>query len=139
MAARLIGTSRTLRDALIAVANKYDTALQTVVTEQVDLTIDDLRINTPKDTGAGAGTIQGSKRSIYKSHPGFGMPIGNNPGDTGWQVTKGNDVRRWGIVNPMWVPYLREVNYTHPTDGNFLENAVQRLQARLRALRGVKV
>jgi hypothetical protein len=139
MAGALIGRSRTLRDALIAVAKKYDTALQQVVSEQIEKTIDDLRKHTPIDTGAGAGTTQGAKRNMYKSHPGFGMHIGNNPGDTGWQVEKENDVRRWAIVNPMWVPYLREVNYTHPTHGNFLENAVQRMRQRLNALREVKV
>jgi hypothetical protein len=139
MAERLIGKSRTLRDALLDVAKKYDTALKDVMQEQVDLTIDELRITTPKDTGAGAGTEQGSKRPIYKSHPGYGKHIGNNPGDTGWQLFKGADTRRWGIINPMWEPYLKEVNYTHPTDGNFLENATRNLTKRLKDLRLKKI
>jgi hypothetical protein len=135
MVERLIGKSRTLRDALIDVAKKYDTALKMVMQEQVDLTIDELRITTPKDTGAAAGTEQGNKRSMYKSHPGWGMKIGNAPGNTGWQLYQGNDTRRWGIINPMWEPYLKQVNYTHPTQGNFLENAQRNLTKRLRDLR----
>lgn len=139
MAGALIGRSSTLRNALRAVAKKYDVALQEVVRVQMEITIDDLRSTTPVDTGAGAGTINGAKRDMYFSHPGYGMHIGNNPGDTGWQMEKENDVRRWAITNPMWVPYLRVVNYTHPTHGNFLENAVKHLQNRLRNLNGVKV
>lgn len=135
MPERLIGKSRTLRDALIDVAKKYDSSLKDVMQEQVDLTIDELRITTPKDTGAGAGTEQGARRAMYKSHPGYGKKIGNNPGDTGWQLYKGNDTRRWGIINPMWEPYLKEVNYADPENGNFLETATRNLKARLRDLR----
>jgi hypothetical protein len=134
MAGRLIGQQGSLRDALRAVAKKYDTALQEVLTEQIDRTIDDLRRLTPIDTGAGAGTDLVAHRPMYKKHPGYGMHIGNAPGDTGWQPYKGKDVRRWGIINPMWVPYLREVNYTHK-NGNFLETAIRGLQDRLKKLR----
>jgi hypothetical protein len=132
---RLIGKSRTLRDALIDVRNKYDLNLQELVSDQVDKTIDDLRVMTPKDTGAGAGTTQGARRNMYKSHPGWGRNIGNNEGDTGWQPFKLMDTRRWGIINPMWEPYLRKVNYEHPTDGNFLERAMNNLRDRLARLR----
>lgn len=132
----MIKPTRSLRDLLLEAAKKHDLRLRELLQEQIDLTIDDLRVNTPKDTGAAAGTTQGARRPIYKRHPGFGMKIGNAVGDTGWQEGAKTSVRHWAIVNPMWDPYLRTVNYTHPTNANFVEAAVRRMYERLIALRG---
>lgn len=131
----MIRPTRSLRDLLIDVRKKYDLNLRELLQEQIDLTIDDLRVNTPKDTGAAAGTEQGSKRPMYKKHPGWGRKIGNAVGDTGWQEGEKTTVNHWAIISPMWHIYLREVNYTHPTNANFVEDAVRRMRERLIHLR----
>lgn len=134
---RLIGggTAGTLRDALREVAKRRGEAIADVIERELALTVKELQQLTPKDTGAAAGTTAGSRRPIYKSHPGYGMKIGNDQGDSGWQVYNNRDTRYWAITNPMWVDYLRRINYEHPTQANFLETAHRNMQQRLIKLR----
>jgi hypothetical protein len=129
--ARVVRPEIGLRDALRKIAKKHELRLVDVITNQLLLTVQDLKDNTPVDTGAGAGDPVRARRAIYKSHPGFGRKIGNEVGDTGWQLSEKVTASHWAVVSPMWGAYLREVNYTHPTHANFLENAVQRLRDRL--------
>ena len=92
-----------LRDHLRMVAKRHALNLTDLIEDQMRLTIEELRVTTPKDTGAAAGVEWGKKRNMHKSHPGWGMRIGNEPGDTGWQIMS-NNPQHWAITNPMWVP-----------------------------------
>lgn len=136
-AADLLRRSR-INTALKAVAKKHDMLLRQVIQEQMDLLIDDLRVLTPIDTGAGAGTTQGAKRDLYKSHPAFKMklPIGNFEGASGWQPYSKVTGKHWAVINPMWdAGYLKALNYNPTYSGaNFLEEAVRRWRSRLMAL-----
>ena len=127
-----------ITDALKAVAKKRDMHLRQVISEQMDLLIDDLRVLTPIDTGAGAGTTQGKKRDLYKSHPAFklGLPIGNFEGASGWQPYSKVTGKHWAVINPMWdAGYLKALNYNPMYHGaNFLEEAVRRWRDRLTKL-----
>jgi len=127
-----------MRDALLKVAKKHDKYLKQVITEQIDLTIDELRIETPKATGAAAGTTQGARKPMYRSHPGFGRTIGNAPGDTGWQPYEADNGKHWAIINPMWQPYLAVVNYTHIA-GGFVDRAARNLRQRLLTLKKANI
>jgi len=68
----------------------------------------------PKYTGASSG-VRGLF-PIYKSHPAYGMTIGNilNGGDSGWQINetarRKDTVVSLIISNPMWEHYLKYVN-----------------------------
>lgn len=97
-------------------------------------TVAHLRAITPKDTGAAAGTTQGANRPIYKSHPGYRMGIGNEPGDTGWQLKWVNTASKFTIHTPMWDFYLKYVNY-EGKNGNFVETAVREMRTKLKAWR----
>lgn len=132
----LPNSSSTLRrgrihEALKKAAERHGMRLRKMIDIQMEATIDELRKITPRDTGAAAGFPTGI--AMYKLHPGYGMSIGNERGDTGWQP-RSNHPNHWAIVNPMWEPYLKVVNYTHATQSHFLETAMQHLRERLKYL-----
>lgn len=60
---------------------------------------------TPRKTGAAAGRATGVP--MTPKHPGYAMAIGNDPGDTGWQVRYYDHSDKITIGTPMWKPYLR--------------------------------
>lgn len=120
-----------LADELRKAAKRHQMRLRDLIDTQIEATIAELRKITPKDTGAGAGMPTG--HLVYKTHPGYGMNIGNERGDTGWQPYS-NHPDHWAIINPMWEPYLKIVNYTHYKDSHFLETAVQHMRERIKYL-----
>ena len=136
----LPGQSRTLRrgelrDRLIALGKKHEQRLAVVLEHQIDMLIDDLRIITPKDTGAAAGTTQGARRDLYKAHPAFkmGLPIGTYEGASGWQPFKADNGRHWAVINPMWDIYLAARNYLSKNgESHFVERAMEAFRDRLK-------
>jgi len=96
--------------------------------------VDTLRKLTPKDTGAAAGAPTG--KPMRASHPGRAYAkIGNDPGDTGWQLYHARNSLKFAIINPMWDSYLKFVNYTHPTQNNFVETAARQLKNRMKEIK----
>lgn len=70
-----------------------------------------LRDATPRFTGAASGDP--TDIVVPKWHPAYGKIIGNEPGDTGWQLrvaTRGSQVV-FQVINPMWNLYLKYVEY----------------------------
>jgi alpha-glucuronidase len=83
----------------------------TIYRRKIDALLFKLIAVTPRHTGAAAGEATGTP--MPPSHPAFGMTIGNDEGDSGWQlreVTEGKHTV-WVIVNPMWLPYLHYLEY----------------------------
>ena len=81
----------------------------------------DLIDNGPVETGAAAGS---TSRAVREQRPGdksYGFKIGNEAGDSGWQLTGINEwdpemkVIVLGIANPMWDRYYKfvELGFTH--------------------------
>jgi hypothetical protein len=68
---------------------------------------EDIKKLQPKDTGASAGDTSGAKRDIYSSHPAFGLTIGNEIGDSGWQIDQNESAGTIKLRNPMWNKYLK--------------------------------
>lgn len=75
---------------------------------------DTLAEEGPAYTGASSGREDRGQFPIKPSHPAYGLNIGNDPGDSGWQL--GQSPRRKGelvrvyLKNPMWKPYLQFVD-----------------------------
>jgi hypothetical protein len=118
---------------LMATEQKHVQGLKAVLAQVIDDAIADLRNLTPKDTGAAAGAATG--RPMTPSHPGYGLPIGNFEGATGWQPYMSDNGKQWSITNPMWEPYLKYRNYLGGAGSNFVEVAVQRMRERIRNMR----
>lgn len=112
------------------IAKKHKVRVKTVVEEVMQDTLGLLVQLTPKDTGAAAGTTVGAKRPMYKTHPAFleGRSIGNQLGQSGWQIIHLNNAKKVAIVNPMWEEYLKEVNYLY---SNFVEEASRSMRANI--------
>lgn len=75
---------------------------------------DKLATEGPAYTGASSGREERGMFPIKPSHPAYGLNIGNEPGDSGWQLgqtprRKGEPVRVY-LKNPMWKPYLQFVD-----------------------------
>ena len=76
---------------------------------------DTLAAEGPAYTGASAGREDRGRFPVTPRHPAYGMNIGNDPGDSGWQLgqtprRKGEPVRVY-LKNPMWKPYLQYVEF----------------------------
>lgn len=98
---------------IMEVNKRYKKRLEYVWRVKINKLLKQLAEESPAYTGASAGTTQNAKvDTIPKWHPAYGGNIGNNPGDTGWQLkevqTKGRTL--FQIVNPMWTKYLVYVN-----------------------------
>lgn len=141
MAAIISGQSDILRrgrfaKAIRMMADKHKVRVKALLEEIGDSTVTKLREITPKDTGAAAGTSVGAKRSLANVpwHPAVkrGLDIGNQPGQSGWQMKWINTANKFSIFTPMWDPYLKYVNYTM---GNFVEEAARDMQQKLRDMR----
>lgn len=97
-------------------AKRYKIAYKKVYTKEMGVVLDDVIQHTPIDTGASAGVLDNEvgseKRAIYKGHVAFGQNIGNEPGDSGWQMVEKetNDGFKLSIVNPQWNKYLKYVH-----------------------------
>lgn len=81
--------------------------------KELRLILKDLKVDSPIYTGASTG-VPGpfATRARQPSHPAHGMTIGNNIGDSGWQIVyrKINQyAEQVALVNPMWQPYLKYV------------------------------
>lgn len=109
------------------IAKKHKVRVKVVVDEVMKEVLQQLVETTPKDTGAAAGTTVGAKRPLYKTHPAFleGRSIGNQIGQSGWQIINLNNSKKVAIVNPMWDEYLKEVNYLY---SNFVEAAAHTMR-----------
>ena len=71
---------------------------------------DDLIENGPVDTGIARGSLSGAP--IQANHKGRGLPVGNKPGDSGWQVRPGPHTLTEDSVSigtPLWEAYLKWV------------------------------
>lgn len=124
-------------DAIHAIKKKHEFRIRDILDDIGNETVAHLQAITPKDTGAAAGTTLGAKRVMYKWHPAFkmGLPIGNEPGDSGWQMTHTKNSNKFAIINPMWDPYLKYVNYGHGDNNNFVETAAAQMRESLREMR----
>jgi len=135
------GTTAIRRDSFVSfirsVAERRSEKIMEAANRELMAMVEELRATTPKDTGAAAGTTVGAKRSLYPSHPASrqGLSIGNEPGDSGWQIYKSGDLKKIAIINPMWETYLKTVNYTSLTHANFLETARRHFLQRIKTMR----
>ncbi len=71
---------------------------------------DDLIATGPVDTGIARGILSGAP--VQPSHKGRGLPVGNTPGDSGWQVRPGPHTPTEDSVSigtPLWESYLKWV------------------------------
>lgn len=100
--------------AIARAADRASTRLREMRAE-LQLILEDVAENGPAWTGASSGR---PGRAIFKGfmpkwHPASGMTVGNERGDSGWQIAE--TARRAGstvsvaLVNPMWDPYLKYV------------------------------
>jgi hypothetical protein len=98
---------------ILEVSRKQKKRLEIVWARKLKKLVAELAEATPAYTGAAAGITGNAKvDGIPAWHPAYGMTIGNQPGDTGWQLKQ---VERDGrtlfqITNPMWRLYLVYVN-----------------------------
>lgn len=95
------------------IVKKQKQSLPVLWRRKLTVLIRNLAAGTPAYTGAAAGTRMNAKvNEIPKWHPAYGMTIGNDPGDTGWQLfeTKTDKGTTFAIYNPMWIHYLVYVN-----------------------------
>lgn len=108
--------------------------LQKIDTEALRIR-DDLIATGPVDTGIARGILSGAP--IAASHKGRGLPVGNTPGDSGWQVRPGPHTKTEDSVSigtPLWEAYLKwvESGWTQARSKKnvparlFLHNAWQR-------------
>ena len=101
---------------------------------ELGLIMEDVAENGPAWTGASAGRPDRARFPGYfpKNHPASGMRIGNEPGDSGWQMLPPELHRTLvslALANPMWEPYLKAVEMAvapaavrHP--GGFVRDAI---------------
>lgn len=83
--------------------------LQKIDTEALRIR-DDLIATGPVDTGIARGILSGVP--IYAGHKGAHLPVGNTPGDSGWQVRQGKHTATEDSVSvgtPLWEAYLKWV------------------------------
>lgn len=123
-------------------AEHYEEQVEQTYVREMEILLNDIIQHTPIATGAAAGVeynLVGSAHvTLTNGHPAYGLTIGNGPGESGWQLevekTKGKLVM--SIINPMWDPYLKylEFGIVTPADGraesHFVHNAWQRHLAR---------
>ncbi len=108
------GTSRRGFEAMIRdIAAYYPKAFEEAYIHEINIIIKGLIDTTPIDTGAAAGVTSNSvghqKRNLYPTHKAGSNDIGNNPGDTGWQLEVEQKMQslKIAIVNPQWDSYLK--------------------------------
>ena len=125
-------------NAVRAIKEKHEKRVTDILREIGNEAVATLRELTPKDTGAAAGTKSGAKRELYASHPArkLGLNIGNEVGDSGWQMKWVRTSHKFVITTPMWEPYLKYVNYTSGL--NFVETAATQMRASLRRMKAGK-
>jgi hypothetical protein len=98
---------------LRGIVKKQNQSLPTLWRRKLSVLIAQLAAGTPAYTGAAAGTQRNAKvDEIPKWHPAYGMTIGNDPGDSGWQLetVQTDKGTTFYIMNPMWLKYLVYVN-----------------------------
>jgi hypothetical protein len=108
------GITRRGLDAMIRdIMAYYPKAFEEAYVAEMEIMLKQLIDTTPIDTGAAAGVTSNSvgsqKRSYYSGHKAQPANIGNNPGDTGWQLEKEGEGKKLklSIVNPQWDSYLK--------------------------------
>ncbi len=93
-------------------AEHAQTRLQ-AMREELQLILEYVAENGPNWTGASAGRTNAGSIPVPKWHPAYGLSLGNERGESGWQIAE--TARRNGsqvsmsLVNPMWNPYLKIV------------------------------
>jgi hypothetical protein len=123
---------------LQAVADHYEEQIEAAYVKEMEILLNDIIQHTPIATGAAAGVeynlVGQAHVKLTNSHPAYGLDIGNEPGDSGWQlhVEQSKSKLVMSITNPMWEPYLKYLEYgiVTPADGraesHFVQNAWQR-------------
>jgi hypothetical protein len=131
------GVTRRGFDAMIRdIIEYYPKAFEEAYVQEIEIIIKGLIDTTPIDTGAAAGVTSNSvgskKRNMYAGHAAGNADIGNNPGDTGWQleVKQTSKMLKMSIVNPQWDSYLKYlelglVQPVYPGKPHFVFDQVQ--------------
>lgn len=110
-----------LADRVFAAIKQRKVELLIRVQKELAVLQQDLIDTGPVETGAAVGSTE---RAVREQRPGdksYGFKIGNDPGDSGWQLTGINEwdedfkVIEMGIANPMWDRYYKyvELGFTH--------------------------
>lgn len=105
--------TKDLTDFLKTIVKKQKQSLTVLWRRKMNVLIQRLADGTPAYTGAAAGITKHAKVDEIPSwHPAYGMTIGNDPGETGWQLLSQTNTKGFSyhIINPMWAPYLVYVN-----------------------------
>lgn len=120
--ANKFGNIRDFDRAITRIAKAHKKRFIDKYRQRIMALLRELAAATPVDTGAAKGDDTGHKRDIYPSHPAFGMTIGNNIGDSGWQVEEvsdsNGDLVRFRILNPMYEHYLKYIEFGYANQRN---------------------
>lgn len=118
------------------IAEKVKRKADTVYKKQMENLLNELVEATPKWTGASAGEATGIE--LPRWHPAYkeGLTIGNEPGQSGWQL----DVREHAyseelvtfvIKNPMWHFYLKYIGIKTGFVQVIYDRNIQKIKERL--------
>ncbi len=134
------GNRRGFEQLIKDIAAYYPKAYEEAYIAEVEILIADIIDHTPIETGAAAGVQSNSvghaRRDYYPTHKAQPAPIGNMPGDTGWQLeVKQDKGLHIAIVNPQWNNYLKflelgAVNPLPPATSHFVFGAWKRHEQR---------
>ncbi len=140
---RGIGTNRRgFENFINDLADRYEQAFEEAYVKEAETIILDIIDHTPIATGAAAGTLSNSVGDAHKplkwNHHAKNLTIGNEPGDSGWQmdVDQTGKVLKIAIFNPMWEHYLRYLNaglvnlVDHRAEPHWVDHAWHRHLAR---------
>ena len=104
-------------------AEKHKTGIRTQLRNEAEKLVARLAMTTPVDTGAASGRSDrprtglggGPSTPITPKHPAYGMTIGNQPFNSGWQIrfsnTSDTGTITVSIVSPLWEKYVHYLEF----------------------------